>query len=176
MPEQFSIAGFGNILLSEHCRVPLTPVRQPKFALGNAAATLVGLLAAPIGTLRCGAVIGGASPEAAVLLGGSGAVVAGLFLPFLAYVLNRLPRQEEGRPLALLAGMIVIALLVELSGLRFMEDIKVQFSGTRPGEKLSEKIRRQHQDLNQVEVLVLHLKDLIKMKFIFLVYRRLYIS
>lgn len=37
VPEQISIAGFGNILLSEHCRVPLTTVRQPKFALGNAA-------------------------------------------------------------------------------------------------------------------------------------------
>jgi len=32
-----SIAGFGNILSSEHCRVPLTTIRQPKFRMGMAA-------------------------------------------------------------------------------------------------------------------------------------------
>lgn len=37
VPGQISVAGFGNILLSEHCRVPLTTVRQPKFTLGTAA-------------------------------------------------------------------------------------------------------------------------------------------
>ena len=37
VPEQLSVAGFGNILLGEHSRVPLTTVRQPKFTLGNAA-------------------------------------------------------------------------------------------------------------------------------------------
>ena len=37
IPEDISIAGFGNILLSEHFRVPLTTVRQPKYRLGMAA-------------------------------------------------------------------------------------------------------------------------------------------
>jgi DNA-binding LacI/PurR family transcriptional regulator len=37
VPEQLSVAGFGNILLGEHSRIPLTTVRQPKFTLGNAA-------------------------------------------------------------------------------------------------------------------------------------------
>ncbi len=37
IPEDISIAGFGNILLAEHFRVPLTTVRQPKFRLGIAA-------------------------------------------------------------------------------------------------------------------------------------------
>ena len=37
IPEQISIVGFGNILLSAYCTVPLTTVRQPKFRLGNAA-------------------------------------------------------------------------------------------------------------------------------------------
>lgn len=37
VPEQVSVVGFGNILLSEHCRVPLTTVRQPKFTLGTVA-------------------------------------------------------------------------------------------------------------------------------------------
>jgi LacI family transcriptional regulator len=32
-----SIGGFGNIVMSEHFRVPLTTVRQPKFRLGTAA-------------------------------------------------------------------------------------------------------------------------------------------
>jgi LacI family transcriptional regulator len=46
VPEQISVAGFGNILLSEHCRVPLTTVRQPKFTLGNIAVdTMTQLLA-----------------------------------------------------------------------------------------------------------------------------------
>ncbi len=37
IPEQISLIGFGNILISEHFRVPLTTVRQPKFRLGVAA-------------------------------------------------------------------------------------------------------------------------------------------
>jgi DNA-binding LacI/PurR family transcriptional regulator len=36
IPEDISIVGFGNILLSHHFRVPLTTVRQPKFHLGQA--------------------------------------------------------------------------------------------------------------------------------------------
>ena len=36
VPEDVSVVGFGNILLSEHFRVPLTTVRQPKFHLGQA--------------------------------------------------------------------------------------------------------------------------------------------
>jgi LacI family transcriptional regulator len=37
IPQQISIAGFGNILASEHFRVPLTTVRQPKARLAIAA-------------------------------------------------------------------------------------------------------------------------------------------
>jgi len=37
IPEDISVAGFGNILVSEHFRVPLTTVRQPKLRLGHAA-------------------------------------------------------------------------------------------------------------------------------------------
>lgn len=37
VPQDLSVVGFGNILLSEHFRVPLTTVRQPKFHLGEAA-------------------------------------------------------------------------------------------------------------------------------------------
>lgn len=37
IPEDISVAGYGNILTSEHFRVPLTTVRQPKFRLGEAA-------------------------------------------------------------------------------------------------------------------------------------------
>lgn len=37
IPADLSVAGFGNILVSEHFRVPLTTVRQPKFRLGVAA-------------------------------------------------------------------------------------------------------------------------------------------
>jgi LacI family transcriptional regulator len=37
IPQDISVAGFGNILSSEHFRVPLTTVRQPKFRLGVAA-------------------------------------------------------------------------------------------------------------------------------------------
>ena len=37
VPEDISVMGYGNILLSEHARVPLTTVRQPKFRLGEAA-------------------------------------------------------------------------------------------------------------------------------------------
>lgn len=37
VPEDVSVAGFGNILTAEHARVPLTTVREPKFRLGIAA-------------------------------------------------------------------------------------------------------------------------------------------
>jgi LacI family transcriptional regulator len=37
IPEDISIVGFGNVLISEHFRVPLTTVRQPKLRLGAAA-------------------------------------------------------------------------------------------------------------------------------------------
>jgi LacI family transcriptional regulator len=37
IPQELSLAGFGNIVMSEHFRVPLTTVRQPKLRLGVAA-------------------------------------------------------------------------------------------------------------------------------------------
>jgi LacI family transcriptional regulator len=37
IPQDLSLAGFGNILTSENFRVPLTTVRQPKYRLGQAA-------------------------------------------------------------------------------------------------------------------------------------------
>jgi DNA-binding LacI/PurR family transcriptional regulator len=37
IPRDISVAGFGNILLAEHFRAPLTTVRQPKLRLGRAA-------------------------------------------------------------------------------------------------------------------------------------------
>jgi LacI family transcriptional regulator len=37
IPDDISVAGFGNILTSEYFRVPLTTIRQPKFSLGEAA-------------------------------------------------------------------------------------------------------------------------------------------
>lgn len=41
IPQDISLAGFGNVLLAEHFRVPLTTVRQPKFRLGTAAVDLM---------------------------------------------------------------------------------------------------------------------------------------
>jgi len=41
IPEDVSVVGFGNILLGEYFRVPLTTVRQPKFRLGLAAMELM---------------------------------------------------------------------------------------------------------------------------------------
>jgi DNA-binding LacI/PurR family transcriptional regulator len=41
IPEDISVAGFGNILTAEYYRVPLTTVRQPKFRLGVAAVELM---------------------------------------------------------------------------------------------------------------------------------------
>lgn len=41
IPEDISIAGFGNILLTEHFRVPLTTIRQPKYRLGIAAVEMM---------------------------------------------------------------------------------------------------------------------------------------
>ena len=37
IPQDISVAGFGNILLGAHFRVPLTTTRQPKYRLGSAA-------------------------------------------------------------------------------------------------------------------------------------------
>lgn len=37
IPQQISIAGFGNTLVAEHFRTPLTTTRQPKYRLGTAA-------------------------------------------------------------------------------------------------------------------------------------------
>jgi LacI family transcriptional regulator len=37
IPQDLSLVGFGNVLVAEHFRVPLTTIRQPKFRLGNAA-------------------------------------------------------------------------------------------------------------------------------------------
>jgi LacI family transcriptional regulator len=37
IPHDLSIGGFGNIMMSEHFRVPLTTVREPKLRLGAAA-------------------------------------------------------------------------------------------------------------------------------------------
>ncbi len=37
IPQELSIVGFGNFLLSEHFRIPLTTLRQPKLRLGVAA-------------------------------------------------------------------------------------------------------------------------------------------
>ncbi len=44
IPGDLSITGFGNILLSEYFRVPLTTIRQPKFRLGIAAMELLAKL------------------------------------------------------------------------------------------------------------------------------------
>jgi LacI family transcriptional regulator len=41
IPQDFSLAGFGNILASEYFRVPLTTVRQPKLRLGAAATEIL---------------------------------------------------------------------------------------------------------------------------------------
>jgi LacI family transcriptional regulator len=44
IPEDLSLVGFGNVLLSEHFRVPLTTIRQPKFRLGTAAVEVMSQL------------------------------------------------------------------------------------------------------------------------------------
>lgn len=41
IPEDMSITGFGNTLTSEHFRIPLTTVRQPKARMGRAAVELM---------------------------------------------------------------------------------------------------------------------------------------
>jgi DNA-binding LacI/PurR family transcriptional regulator len=41
VPRDISVAGFGNILVAEHFRVPLTTIRQPKLRLGFAAMELM---------------------------------------------------------------------------------------------------------------------------------------
>jgi LacI family transcriptional regulator len=37
IPQDLSLVGFGNVLVAEHFRIPLTTIRQPKYRLGNAA-------------------------------------------------------------------------------------------------------------------------------------------
>jgi LacI family transcriptional regulator len=44
IPGDISVAGFGNILLADHFRVPLTTVRQPKYRLGAAAVEMMAQL------------------------------------------------------------------------------------------------------------------------------------
>jgi len=44
IPQEISVTGFGNTLLSEHFRVPLTTMRQPKFRLGVAAMEMMSKL------------------------------------------------------------------------------------------------------------------------------------
>ncbi len=45
IPQEMSVVGFGNVLTSEHFRIPLTTIRQPKLRLGAAAVeTMVRLL------------------------------------------------------------------------------------------------------------------------------------
>ncbi len=44
IPQDLSIAGFGDTMLSEHFRVPLTTVNQPKHRLGIAAMEAMVLL------------------------------------------------------------------------------------------------------------------------------------
>ena len=46
IPDDLSMVGFGNILISEHFRVPLTTMRQPKLRLGFAAFELMNALLA----------------------------------------------------------------------------------------------------------------------------------
>jgi LacI family transcriptional regulator len=41
IPEDISVAGFGNILIAEHFRVPLTTISQPKHRLGSAAVDIM---------------------------------------------------------------------------------------------------------------------------------------
>ena len=41
LPQDLSLAGYGNVLTSEYFRVPLTTVRQPKLRLGSVAMDLM---------------------------------------------------------------------------------------------------------------------------------------
>jgi len=41
IPQDFSLAGYGNVLTSEYFRVPLTTARQPKFRMGSVAMDLI---------------------------------------------------------------------------------------------------------------------------------------
>ena len=41
IPQDLSLAGYGNILLSEHCRVPITTINEPKPRLGLAAVEMM---------------------------------------------------------------------------------------------------------------------------------------
>ena len=49
---------------------------------------------------------------------------------------------EMGKPVKIID---LARSLVELSGLRFLEDVQVTFTGVRPGEKLSEKLFFDHE-------------------------------
>ena len=57
IPDDISVAGFGNVLTSEYFRVPLTTIRQPKFRLGMAAMDLMTTLlrGQPVETKRLSA-------------------------------------------------------------------------------------------------------------------------
>jgi DNA-binding LacI/PurR family transcriptional regulator len=59
IPQDLSLVGFGNILVSEHFRIPLTTIRQPKLRLGTAAmdSMLKLLSGSRIATKRLGAEI-----------------------------------------------------------------------------------------------------------------------
>jgi len=46
IPQDLSVVGFGNILICEHARVPLTTIRQPKFRLGVVAMEMMSRLLA----------------------------------------------------------------------------------------------------------------------------------
>lgn len=41
IPKDISLVGFGNVLVSEHFRVPLTTIRQPKYRMGTAAVEMM---------------------------------------------------------------------------------------------------------------------------------------
>lgn len=56
IPQDLSVVGFGNVLISEHFRIPLSTVRQPKMGLGLAAMDLMRKLLRkePAETIRLG--------------------------------------------------------------------------------------------------------------------------
>jgi FlaA1/EpsC-like NDP-sugar epimerase len=64
---------------------------------------------------------------------------------------------EMGRPVKILD---LARSLVELSGLRFMEDIHVTFSGMRPGEKLTEKLFFDHEKNVTTRIRQIHVAQL----------------
>jgi LacI family transcriptional regulator len=44
IPQEMSVAGFGNVRTAEYCRVPITTMREPKFRLGVAALDVLAAL------------------------------------------------------------------------------------------------------------------------------------